>query len=309
MSILLDSETKVLFQGITGTQAQTDLKFCRAYGTHVVAGVTPGRAGQLVDGVPVYDTVRDAVREHQPTLSVLYVPARHVKAAALEAIEAGICTIQIISEGIPQRDFACIYQAAARSGVRVNGPNSNGIISVGRAKVGIIGNVDWCFRPGRVGIISRSGGMTHEIGWELAKRDMGVSTCVSIGGDYMIGLSFRDVLDLFADDPETDAVVMLCDPGGVYEVQAASFIREGGYSKPVVAYIGGRFIEDMPRGVSFGHAGAMIEGDFGRPSYKQKVLEEAGVQVADTIFAIPNLLSSASKGAAFESLGIQETLE
>ncbi len=298
MSILLDASTKVIVQGITGAQAQADSKFCLEYGTNIVAGVAPGRAGQSVHGIPVYDTVRDAMSEHDATFSILYVPASRVKEAALEAIDAGIATLQIISEGVPYRDFASIYQAAQRAGVRVNGPNSNGIITVGQAKIGIVGNVSWCFQPGRIGIISRSGGMTHEIGWELLRAGMGVSTCISIGGDYMIGLSFRDVLELFADDPGTDAVVMLCDPGGVYEEEAAEFIRAGAYAKPVAAYIGGRFIEDMPRGVSFGHAGAMIEGESGRPSHKEKILRQAGVHIADTIATIPPLLQAALNHAA-----------
>ena len=285
-------------QGITGAQAQADSRFCLDYGTDIVAGVAPGRGGQVVHGIPVYETVRDALREHAATFSILYVPADRVKAAALEAIDAGIATVQIISEGIPYRDFASIYHAAQRAGVRVNGPNSNGIITPGQAKIGIIGNVSWCFEPGRIGIVSRSGGMTHEIGWELVKSGMGVSTCVSIGGDYMIGLSFRDVLELFADDPETDAVVMLCDPGGVYEAQAAAYMRARAYAKPVVAYIGGRFLEDMPRGVSFGHAGAMIEGESGRPSHKDKILREAGAQIAQTIAAIPALLTAAMDAGA-----------
>lgn len=296
MSILLDASTKVIVQGITGAQAQADSKFCLEYGTNIVAGVAPGRAGQSVHGVPVYDTVADALREHDATFSILYVPASRVKEAALQAIAAGIKTLQIISEGVPYRDFAAIYQAARQAGARVNGPNSNGIITVGQAKIGIVGNVSWCFQPGRVGIISRSGGMTHEIGWELVQAGMGVSTCVSIGGDYMIGLSFRDVLELFAEDPDTDAVVMLCDPGGVYEEEAAELIRAGAYPKPVAAYIGGRFIEDMPRGVSFGHAGAMIEGESGRPSHKEKILREAGVHIAATIAAIPPLLQAALNG-------------
>jgi len=228
------------------------------------------------------------------------VPAQQVKQAALEAIEAGITTLQIISEGVPCRDFSTLYHAARRAGARINGPNSNGIITVGQAKIGIVGNVNWCFQPGRIGIISRSGGMTHEIGWELVQAGMGVSTCVSIGGDYMIGLSFRDVLELFADDPDTDAVVMLCDPGGVYEDDAAEFIRASAYPKPVAAYIGGRFMEEMPHGVSFGHAGAMIEGESGCPSHKERVLREAGVHIADTIATIPPLLLAAlSNTAAF----------
>ena len=298
MGILLDASTKVIVQGITGAQAQADSKFCLEYGTNIVAGVAPGRAGQTVHVIPVYDTVRDALREHDATFSILYVPAGRVKDAALEAIDGGIAMIQIISEGVPYRDFSTIYHAAERAGARVNGPNSNGIITVGQAKIGIVGNGSWCFQTGRIGIVSRSGGMTHEIGWELVRAGMGVSTCVSIGGDYMIGLSFRDVLELFADDPGTDAVVMLCDPGGVYEEEAAAFIRSGAYAKPVAAYIGGRFIEEMPRGVSFGHAGAMIEGESGRPSHKERILREAGVHIADTIAAIPPLLVAALNNAA-----------
>lgn len=290
MSILIDQNTRIIIQGLSGHQAQFDTKRSLAYGSKVVAGVVPGREGQTVLGLPIYNTVEKAVTRHGANASVIYVPAQGAKDAILEAAYAGIKLIVIITEKIPLRDFSEAFHIARSRGVCLIGPNSNGIISPGKCKMGILGNAPQYFMPGPVGIVSRSGGMTHEFSNLLTRAGIGQSTCISIGGDMIIGTTFREVLQLFEQDPETHAVVMYCEPGGRMEEDAASFIRSNGFSKPVVAFVGGMFMENMPQGMPFGHAGAIIEHDMGKPSVKKKILAEAGVRVAERMAHVPELI-------------------
>lgn len=284
MSILIDENTRVIVQGITGREASFVTRQMLEYGTKVVAGVTPGKGGQEVHGVPVYDTVKEAVENHDINTSLIYVPPAFAKDAVLEAIDNGIKLIVIITEHIPVHDAMKLYHYAKKKGARIIGPNSVGIITPGKVKMGAIGgdNPARAFKPGNVGIISRSGGMTTETAWMLKRAGFGVSTAVSIGGDAIIGTTFADLLELFEEDPETEAVVMFGEPGGSFEEEAAEFIKEGGFTKPVIAFIAGRFMESMPEGMTFGHAGAIIEGGTGTPSQKMKRLKEAGVHVAES---------------------------
>ncbi len=288
MSILIDENTKVIVQGLTGYQAQFDTKHCLKYGTKIVGGVVPGRAGEQVMGLPLYNTMADAVDATGANTSVVYVPARGAMDAILEAAHAGIKLVQVITEKVPYRDFSQAYHIANRLGTRIIGPNSNGIISPGKAKIGILGN-DWrFFTPGPVGIISRSGGMNHELGNLLTQAGIGQSTCVSIGGDPMVGTTIREVLELFEQDEQTKAVVLYCEPGGRMEEDAADLISSGRFTKPVVAFVAGMFMEQMPEGVPFGHAGAIIEGGVGRPTVKKEILANSGVHVVERVSDIPN---------------------
>lgn len=283
MGILLSNATRVIVHGIRSRTASADLSFCIGYGTKFVAGVAPGRAGPTVSGIPVFDTASSAAAELGPIdFSVQYIPASRTKDSVLDALDAGIRTIQLIAEGVTQRDFAYIYAAANEYGARINGPNSNGIITVDQAKVGFIGNATWAFSKGHVGIISRSGGMTHEVAWALQEHGLGVSTALSIGGDAMVGLSFRDVVAMFDEDEDTDVIALVVDPGGRYELELVDSLPARKAEKPIMALLLGYFVESMPRGVSFGHAGALIEGNVGRPSVKRKFLEAAGIAVADS---------------------------
>ena len=295
MSILLDANSRVLVQGITGREAALHVPYMRASGTQVVAGVSPGRGGQEVDGVPVYDSVRAALRRHAVDIAVLFVPARFVRDAALENVEAGIPLVIILAEGVPHHDTAEILARALELGVRVVGPNSQGIISPGKAKVGGTGGdrPQLMFRPGPVGLVSRSGGMGAEIAMALTKAGIGQSSYVAIGGDLLIGTEFTDLLPLFEADPETRLVFLFGEPGTGREEAVAELIRRGGVTKPVVAFIAGEFLERFPRGMHFGHTGALIEGDLGRPSRKKAALREAGVRVAEHLDDIVPLVQEA----------------
>ncbi len=290
MSILLDENSRLVIQGLSGYQAQFDTKFGLEYGTNIFAGVVPGREGQTVLGLPIYNSVRQAVVNHDVDTSAIYIPARAAKDAILEAIYAGIKLIAIVSEMIPLKDFAEVYRIAKSRNVRLIGPNCNGIISPGKAKILILGN-DWrFFTPGPIGVLSRSGGMNHEVSNLLTINGIGQSTCVSIGGDVMVGTTFREGLELFEKDDQTKTVLMYCEPGGRMEEDAAQFIREGGFTKPVVAFVVGEFMEKLPEGMPFGHAGAIIEGGVGKPSVKKKILAEAGVHVAERLSEIPAII-------------------
>jgi succinyl-CoA synthetase alpha subunit len=290
MSILIDEETRVVVQGLTGYQAQSDTEYCMKYGTKVVGGVVPGRSGQTLLGLPLFNTMAEAVGAVGANTSAVYVAARGAKDSIVEAAHAGIKLILTITEKVPYRDFSQAYHIAHRLGARIVGPNSNGIISPGKSKIGILGNIPHYFMPGPVGIISRSGGMNHEIGHLLTKHGLGQSTCVSIGGDPMVGTTIRDALELFEQDDETQIVMLYCEPGGRMEEDAAELVRAGGFSKPLVAYVAGLFMEEMPEGIPFGHAGAIIEGAIGRPTVKKKILADSGVHVVDRLSDIPSLV-------------------
>lgn len=288
MSIIINRGSRVIVQGITGNEGRFHTASMLSYGTQIVAGVTPGKEGQQVEGVPVYDTVAVAVNGHRADTSILFVPARSARDAVLEAIEAGITNLVVITEGIPQRDaIEFVARAEKRGSITIIGPNCPGIISPGhRIKVGIM--PDHIFSPGGVGIVSRSGTLTYEIAWHLSHADLGQSTCVGIGGDAIIGLDYIKILDMFRDDEETESVVLIGEIGGNAEELAARYIAETEYAKPVVAYIAGRL---APPGKRMGHAGAIVMGDSGTAESKAKAFTDAGVSVARKPSDIARFLS------------------
>ena len=286
MSILVNAETRLLIQGITGREGQFHGQAMLDYGTPVVSGVTPGKGGQRTfnDRVPVFDAVAEAIAETGANTSVIYVPAAFAPDAMLEAAAAGIGLIFCITEGIPALDMLRVYHQVRRQGVRLVGPNCPGATSVGQAKVGIIpGNIH---RRGRVGVVSRSGTLTYEVVQALTDEGIGQSTCVGIGGDPIVGTNFIEVLDLFQADPDTDAVVLIGEIGGDEEERAAAHIAQS-ITKPVAAFIAGR---TAPPGRRMGHAGAIISGGAGTADSKREALREAGVRVADSPLQIPALL-------------------
>jgi succinyl-CoA synthetase alpha subunit len=295
VSILLDETSRVLVQGITGQQARTHVQYMVKYGTRVVAGVSPGKGGSEVDGIPVHDTVRSAMRQHPADVAVLFVPGRAARDAALEAIDGGVPLVVILAEGVPHHDTADILARARQRGARVIGPNAQGMISPGKAKLGGTGGQfpERLFQPGPVGIVSRSGGMGGEIGSALTRRGIGQSTYVSIGGDLLIGTSFADLLPLYEADPATRAVVIFGEPGTGHEEACAELIAAGAVSKPVVAFVAGESLETLPRGMSFGHTGSLIARGLGSPARKKAVLRAAGARVADRFGEIPDLVAAA----------------
>jgi len=295
VSILLDEHSRILIQGITGQQARTHLKYMLKYGTRVVAGVSPGKAGFEVEGVPVYDTVRSAVRQHPVDIAVLFIPARGARDAALEAIESEVPLVLLLAEGVPHHDTAQILGRARVRGVRIIGPNAQGMISPGKAKLGGTGGQfpDRIYMPGPVGIISRSGGMGGEIGSALTHQGIGQSTYVSIGGDLLIGTTFADLLPLYESDPQTRTVVLFGEPGTGHEEAAAELIGSRKITKPIVVFIAGEALEGLPRGMSFGHTGGLIARGIGSPSRKKRLLREAGALVAERFTEIPYLVEEA----------------
>ncbi len=274
MSVFLDHTTRLLVQGITGRDGSFHTRQMIGYGTKVVAGVTPGKGGQVFDGVvPVFDTVADAVRETPANTSVIYVPAAVAASAIFEAADAGIALIVCITEGIPVLDMTRVLPYLHERGARLIGPNCPGLISPTKSKVGIIpGNI--C-RPGRVGVVSRSGTLTYEIVHQLSSRGYGQSTCIGIGGDPLIGTNFIHCLSAFQADAETDAVVMIGEIGGTDEQHAAEFVSQA-VTKPVVGFIAG---QTAPPGRRMGHAGAIISGSSGTAAEKMAAFERAGIAV------------------------------
>jgi succinyl-CoA synthetase alpha subunit len=284
MAILVDQNSKIAIQGITGREASMVTRHAIAYGTKIAAGITPGKGGQEVEGVPVYDTLKQACEDKGINTSVVYVPPAFAYDAVMEAIGNNIKLVLIITERIPRKDVARFLSAAKIAGTTIIGPNSVGILNAeDKIKLGAIGgdNVERCFVPGQVGVISRSGGMTAECSWMVKRAGYGVSTSVSIGGDPLIGSPPKEILKLFENDSKTAAVVMWGEPGTHYEEAVAEFIRGGGFTKPLIAYVAGKFVEDMPEGTVFGHAASIIQGESGRPSLKIKKLQETGVHVAE----------------------------
>ncbi len=274
MSIFVDAGTRLVVQGVTGRDGSFHTRQMIGYGTKIVAGVTPGKGGSLFEGVvPVYDTVADAVRETKPNAAVIYVPAAAAAAAIFEAADAGLGLIVCITEGIPVLDMTRVIPFLHECGVRLIGPNCPGLIAPGKSKVGIIpGNI--C-RPGRIGVVSRSGTLTYEIIHQLSSHDLGQSTCVGIGGDPIVGTSFVHCLSAFQADPETDAVVMIGEIGGTDEQQAAEFVQRA-MTKPVVGFIAG---QTAPPGRRMGHAGAIVSGAGGTAAEKMAALARAGIGV------------------------------
>lgn len=293
MSILIDRGTRLVVQGITGREGEFHARAMREYGTNVVAGVTPGKGGQTaLDGsVPVFDTVAEAVREAGANASVIFVPAAGAPDAVMEAAEAGLATIFCITEHVPAIDMVRVAEFVRRSGARLIGPNCPGATSPGRAKVGIIpGSIH---REGRVGVVSRSGTLTYEAVQAMTDAGIGQSTCVGIGGDPIIGTTFLDVLQLFAADPETEAIVLIGEIGGTAEEQAAAWAAEHLRGTPMAAFIAGR---TAPEGRRMGHAGAIISGGSGTAASKVAALEAADIRVAGSPTEIPGLLRSAGYG-------------
>ena len=273
MAVLLDGETRVVVQGITGKEGQFHALRNRSYGTDVVAGVTPGKGGQEVEGIPVFDSVAEAVAETGADASIVFVPARFAADAIFEAVDAAVRLIVCITEGIPVLDMARVANYLRGKAHMLIGPNCPGLISPGRANLGIIpGEIT---RQGAVGLVSRSGTLTYQIMNELTQRGVGQSTCIGIGGDPIIGTGFVDTLTLFQDDPKTEAVVLIGEIGGADEERAAAFIEER-VTKPVVAYVAGF---TAPPGKRMGHAGAIITGSKGTAQAKAEAFEAVGVRV------------------------------
>ncbi len=294
MSILIDSDIRVVVQGATGAQARFDIRYCLDYGTQIVAGVTPGRGGEKVEGVPIFNTVAAAVAATGANASAVYVPARSVKDAVFEAVEGGIRILACFAENVPRHDAAAAVAFARAAGARMVGFNTNGLISPGQGKIGGIGGdrANLIYGPGRIGVCSRSGGMSAEICHALTGAGLGTSTCISMGGDPIVGLRMLEILQLFESDPGTDACVIFGEPGGTHEIEVAQAIEGGLIKKPVVALIAGRFQEDYPAGVSFGHFAAVIHGENDSATAKRTLLAAAGARVAGSLEDIARLLNS-----------------
>lgn len=289
MAILINKETKIIIQGITGNMGKTHTVHMLKYGTKIVAGVTPGKAGQEIYGVKVYDTVAEAKEKTNANASCIFVPAYFALDAACEAFDAGLELVVIITEGIPPHDEVKIIKEAEKHKVKIIGPNCPGIITPGECLIGIHpGNI---YKPGKVGIISRSGTLTYEIALALTNAGIGQSTCIGIGGDPVIGLGFIECLKLFNNDKDTEAIVLIGEIGGIAEEEAADFIKKE-IKKPVVAYIAGR---TAPPGKRMGHAGAIISGGKGTAESKVKAFKDANVQVANVPSQVVELLKKFTK--------------
>jgi len=285
MTLLVGKQTRAIVQGITGNQGSFHTKLMREYGTQIVAGVTPGKGGTSTQGVSVYDTVAAALERTDANASIIFVPAPFAKEAGMEAIDAGLNPVVIITEMIPARDSMVLMAYAKEHGATIIGPNTPGVITPGEAKLGIMpGDV---FSLGGVGVASRSGTLTYEIASYLTRAGIGQSTCLGIGGDPITGLNFVDVLKMFRDDKSTDAVVLIGEIGGSAEEDAADFIEDTKYAKPVAAYVAGRA---APPGKRMGHAGAIITGTEGTADAKMKRFREVGVRVAEVPSELPRLL-------------------
>ena len=304
MSILLHENFTFIVQGITGREAVNLTRECLDYGSKIVGGVTPGRKGRDVHGVPVFDTVGQVV-EHNggsvPDGSVVTVPPAFTKDAVMEAIESGVKLVVVVTERIPRRDVAQMVELADLRGARIIGPNCLGLVAPGVAKMGGIGgparNTEQAYQPGPVGVMSRSGGMTTEISSTLTGAGLGVSTAVSIGGDAIIGSTYAELMPLFEADEQTQAIVIYTEPGGRMEAQLAEWVKQNDSRLPIVAFMAGRFMDDEEmKGMSFGHAGTIVEGKEDTATEKIARLEAAGIQVVERIDEIPD----AVKGKAVE---------
>lgn len=286
MAILIDKNSRVLVQGITGQVGSFQTKVMKEYGTDIVAGVTPGKGGMKVHEIPVYDFVEEALQEHEVDAAISFVPARLAKDAALEAIDGGIQFLVVTTEGIPDQDVLTIINYAASKGITVLGPDTPGLISPGRCKLGVHPNR--MFTEGRVGVLSKSGALSYEVCRVLTENGIGQSTVVGIGGGPLWGLSQQTVLKMFQNDPETEVVVLLGEVGGTTEQEAAAFI-EGYMNKPVVSLIVGR---TAPKGTQMGHAGAIIEGEEGTAESKIRTLRSAGSLIARSPTEIPEIIKT-----------------
>ncbi|MFC1999933.1 succinate--CoA ligase subunit alpha [Chloroflexota bacterium] len=286
MGSIVDENSRVIVQGITGNEGRFHTGSMLEYGTNVVAGVTPGKGGEKVNGIPVYDTVSETITKHEADTSIVFVPARFAGSAVHEAIDAGIRTIVVITELIPQKDAIEFIAKAGEKGVIIVGPNTPGIICPAkRTKVGIMPSR--VFKPGTIGIAARSGTLTYEIAWHITHAGMGQSTCVGMGGDAIVGLTFVKLLEVFGEDDQTKAVVLVGEVGGRSEEIAANYIRETNYPKPVVAYIAGLSVPPKKR---MGHAGAIVRGGIGTAESKIEALNSAGVIIAENPSNVAGLL-------------------
>ncbi len=286
MSVLIDNNTKVIVQGITGRDGSFHAAKMKEYGTQVVGGTSPGKGGQEVDGIPVFNTVKEAVAATGANTSIIFVPAPFAKDAMLEAIDGGVKLVVCITEGVPVLDAVEAQNYARVKGVKVIGPNCPGLISPGKSMVGIMPT--GVFKQGHTGVISRSGTLTYEVVYDLVESGLGISTAVGVGGDPVVGLYFEDLLQMFQDDPETDSIAMIGEIGGDAEERAAQYIKAH-VTKPVAVFISGR---QAPPGKQMGHAGAIISGGSGSAEGKIKALEAAGVPVADETRILPELLKA-----------------
>ncbi len=300
MAVLVHKDFQFIVQGITGREALNFTRECLEYGSKIVGGVTPGKGGREVYGVPVYDTVREITKKTRVDGSVITVPHQFTPDAAYEAIDAGIKLLVIITEGIPRRDAAAVVEYAELRGARVIGPNCLGLIVPEVCRFGSLGGpaVDCrkAFKPGIVGVMSRSGGMTTEICNALSGAGLGESTAISIGGDPVIGSTYADLMPFFEADPETKAVVIYSEPGGSSEAELAKWSVDNKSRLPIVAFVSGRFMDDIP-GMSFGHAGTVVEKKMDSPADKIRRMRAAGISVADQIGDIPRLVKERLAGA------------
>lgn len=303
MSILIDKNTTFIVQGITGREAVNLTKECLDYGSKIVGGVTPGKKGRDVYGVPVYDTVAEITSNTQVDGSVVTVPPAFTRDAVFESIEAGIKLIVIVTERIPRYEVAQMVEFAGLNGARIVGPNCLGLICPGEVKMGGIGgpakDSNKAYMKGPVGVMSRSGGMTTEISSTLTMAELGQSTAISIGGDAIIGSTYTELMPYFEEDAQTEAIVIYSEPGGRMEAELAAYISETSCKMPIVAFMAGKFMDEMP-GMSFGHAGTIVEGKADTAAEKILRLEQAGITVAEEISEIPALVKQkleASKGA------------
>jgi succinyl-CoA synthetase alpha subunit len=276
MSILVNKDTKVICQGVTGKVGQFHTKGCKEYGTQMVGGVTPGKGGQTVEGLPVFDTVWEAVEKTGADATMIFVPPPFTADAILEAVDAGIKVICAITEGVPVLDMARVYPAVKASGSILIGPNCPGVITPEECKIGIMPG--YIHKKGSVGLMSRSGTLTYEAVWQLTQAGLGQTTCVGLGGDPIVGTSFIDILKRFEEDPATEAILMMGEIGGTAEEEAAAYVKQH-VTKPVAAFIAGR---TAPPGKRMGHAGAIISGGKGTAEEKVAALEAAGIVVAES---------------------------
>jgi len=300
MGVLIHKDFEFIVQGITGREALNFTRECLEYGSKIVGGVTPGRGGRDVYGVPVHDTVREITTTRKVDGSVITVPAAFAADAAFEAIDAGIKLLVIITEGIPRRDAAALIEYGHAHGTRVIGPNCLGVIVPDVCRFGSLGGpaVDCrkAFKPGVVGVMSRSGGMTTEICNALSGAGLGESTAISVGGDPVIGSTYTDLMPLFEEDADTKAIVVYSEPGGTAEAELARWAQANKSRLPIVAFVAGRFMDEMP-GMSFGHAGTVVEKKVDSPTDKIRRMREAGIEVAEEIGDIPDLVKKRLKGA------------
>jgi len=292
LSVLVDESTRLVVQGLTGKEGSFHARQMREYGTNIVAGVTPGKGGATYEGIPVFNTVADAVRETGANTSITYVPPAYAADAIMEAADAGISLVVCITEGIPTLDMLKAYHYIKQRNTRLIGPNCPGVISPGKCKVGIM--PARIHKEGRIGVVSRSGTLTYEAVWQLSELGLGQSTCIGIGGDPIIGTTHVDALKLFQEDPDTDAVVLIGEIGGTAEEEAARYVKEN-MTKPVVGFIAG---QTAPPGRRMGHAGAIIAGGRGTAAEKMRAMEEAGIRVVKSPAEIGTAMAEVLRGNA-----------